>query len=160
MFWLFVYGSLKPGECNFDQVERFLERARPAQGPGRLFLRPDGYPALWLGDACAPLGPGEPDRDLLQGGKRVEPGVGDVSGSLLELEPSALGRLDRFEGYRPGRSSEYLRVLVAVWLPDEQDWLEAWTYVCAEPDPAWPQIDVWPPEGSQKPAPYRPQSSR
>lgn len=129
--YLFVYGSLKRGECNFHEVERWVVAVTEAWCPGRLYLRPDGYPAL-----------------VLDGG-------GGVPGELLELtQPeAALAHLDEFEGYYPGHDSEYQRVTVACTAVRRPlTAIPAQTYVCA-PHPSWPRIERWP-VTPETPAPY------
>ena len=132
---LFVYGSLKRGECNYHEVDRWVVSVVPARAPGRLYLRPDGYPALVVGSR--------------------ESGVGSVPGELLELSDpdAALAHLDIFEGYYPGHDSEYLRVEITCTpislLPSP---ISAWTYVCQHPHD-WPPIASWPVK-AERPAPY------
>ena len=127
---LFVYGSLKRGECNYHEVERWVVSVVPALAPGLLYLRPDGYPALALGE-------------------------GSVPGELLELSDgdAALEHLDIFEGYYPGHESEYLRVRIECTplIPEVQS-IPAWTYVCQHPHD-WPPIASWPVK-AERPAPY------
>jgi len=134
--FLFVYGSLKRGECNYHEVERWVVSVVEAWCPGQLYLRPDGYPAL-----------------VLDGGGRMSDG--GVPGELLELfdEVAALAHLDEFEGYYPGHDSEYERVTVdctAIGRPKTA--IPAQTYVC-RPHPDWPRIASWP-VTEETPAPY------
>ncbi|WP_413176203.1 gamma-glutamylcyclotransferase [Anabaena azotica] len=48
---VFVYGTLKPGEVNYQKycAGRVVE-ARKAIAPGKLYALPMGYPAMTLGD--------------------------------------------------------------------------------------------------------------
>lgn len=153
---LFVYGSLKLGECNDDVLSAWVVEALPATIEGQMYLRPDGYPALWLKGGY-PLGTSDYGADLERCAQPVSQGGGEVQGQLLRLREGArmLERLDEFEGYYPGQSSEYLRLLVSVATPDGP--CSAWTYACPEggPRPRWVSIDEWPLPGSEKPAPYR-----
>lgn len=153
---LFVYGSLKTGECNESELSQWLTQAVPAQTKGTLWLRPDGYPALRLSD-YGQLGTADYSNDLtLQ--RAPEPSHGrSVVGQLLWLRcgEAALPRLDDFEGFFPGGRSEYLRVAISV---DTEDGLQpCWTYVGAQQPPeTWKQIDHWPPPWFQGPPdPYQ-----
>lgn len=155
---LFVYGSLKRGECNHEVVEPWLLDLLPARARGRLFLRPDGYPALWV-DRFLAAGSSDYVRDLgLWLGQQDTHGDGaTVQGQLLRLEPTAeaLRRLDEFEGFAPGRPSSYRRVLVRVLTPTGSP--SAWTYICPESGPVAGSrpIGCWPPPDAQgPPAPY------
>lgn len=92
---LFVYGTLQPGQGLWPKLERFVIRSQPAKLPGFvLYELPEGYPA-------------------------IEPGDGEVTGTLLELKPEhverAIQTADRLEGFveeEPG--SLYRRVVVDV----------------------------------------------
>ena len=152
---LFVYGSLKTGECNFNQVQPYFVEARAAKGPGRMLLRPDGYPALVVDSSfILDVGSDDLERDMGRAGDPAPPVEAEVSGQLMLLHSGAeiTERLDIFEGYFPGRPSEYLRVLIPV--NTEEGWECAWVYVAAHPDPAWPAIAQWPCLPAQPP-PYR-----
>ncbi|MBI3925795.1 MAG: gamma-glutamylcyclotransferase [Armatimonadetes bacterium] len=166
MLHLFVYGSLKQGHCNYHQVERWVVDSRPAHVEGRLYLRPDGYPVLWIPSSERALpGSGDARADLraqVQPLPHPEPVTGAewVPGELLRLEgkPEVLTRLDHFEGYRFGAgASEYRRVLLPARL--SSGLVRAWTYVCSETQEqagmfGWKLIDQWPPPGSSPPPPY------
>lgn len=153
---LFVYGSLKLGECNDDVISAWVVEALPASIAGQMYLRPDGYPALWLEGTFA-LGTADYSADLARCLEPIAGSGGGVQGQLLRLREGRrmLERLDEFEGYFPGQSSEYARLLVPVATPEGV--CAAWTYACPEggPRPRWVGIDCWPPPGSEKPAPYR-----
>lgn len=101
---LFVYGTLRPSESRWPAIEEFVARAEPAKLEGfRMHALPEGYPA-------------------------IEPGQGEVVGTLLHLEPAlvvaALAKADQIEGYIEGSpDSLYERVVVDVGGAD------AYTYV-------------------------------
>ncbi len=134
---LFVYGSLKVGECNERVLSKWLKSWELASIQGELRLRPDNYPALFLDQERA-----------------LEGSI--IPGQLLSLEPGALALpfLDEFEGYFPGQQSEYLRVAVTVQTKSGPQ--RCWTYVGAgKPKLDWPILKSWPPEGLQRdPEPY------
>jgi gamma-glutamylcyclotransferase (GGCT)/AIG2-like uncharacterized protein YtfP len=91
--YLFVYGTLKPGEVNFDRYCATARSAQAAWVQGRLYALPLGYPGLVWGGA---------DR---------------ASGVLLTFDDSAgLAAIDELEDYSPDRPperNEYQRL----WLP-------------------------------------------
>lgn len=94
---VFVYGTLKPGECNYQRYcgEKVVE-AIPALARGQLFALPMGYPAMIPGDM-------------------------PVWGYLLSFsDPSVLQALDELEDYDPQREAklnEYCRCQIEVFLP-------------------------------------------
>jgi len=145
---LFVYGSLRPGQCNYDQLQDHVLSAQTVHWPGRLHLRPEGYPALVLPPGCGQIlahpyvweVPLEPPGDI---------GGGPVEGEWLTLRDSQQirRRLDDFEGFTP-RVQEYLRVAVAC----QGQWV--WTYVASGEGSSWPVIASWPIEG-MSPPPWR-----
>ena len=48
---VFVYGTLKPGECNYRRYcEGKVVEALPAIARGQLFALPIGYPAMVAGE--------------------------------------------------------------------------------------------------------------
>lgn len=129
---LFVYGTLKRGFWNHDRFCRGVLDVQEAMVCGRLYEMFSGIPVLKV-----------PDRDILASGTTdpladvatqarlsnrmalcLEPTpesatVGDwgpVSGELLTFDdPEArLPAIDRLEGFHPGGSSLYKRVLVPV----------------------------------------------
>ncbi|CAA9259214.1 MAG: hypothetical protein AVDCRST_MAG77-2595 [uncultured Chloroflexi bacterium] len=109
MLRVFVYGTLKPGERNF---ERYCARSdvgnEPAVTRGCLYDLPMGYPAM-------------------------TEGAGWVHGFVLRFEdPAALAALDELEGYVPGRSeteNEYYRAEVETYTPEQQSLGPAWVYL-------------------------------
>ncbi len=107
-FYVFVYGTLKPGERSFATFcEPYLRHQRAAIAPGRLYHLPVGYPAMTLE-------------------------AGWVRGALLEFSsPAVFDRMDAFEDYYPDRpqDSEYIRIRRAIFRPDQSPLAEAWVYV-------------------------------
>jgi len=138
---LFVYGSLRPGQCNYGELSQAVRRATSARVGGWLRLRPEGYPALTLapGWPCqigAPPGHWPTLPQQAAGG----PFSWDVEGEVLDLDwtPELGQRLDEFEGFTE-LNPDYVRV--ALWT--STGW--AWTYVAPQDVPEWPQVEGWPP---------------
>ncbi len=114
---VFVYGTLKPNEINFELfcAGKIIE-ASPALAKGKLYQIPfytekyrRGYPAMTAE-------------------------TGWVEGYLLKLknEPETLAQLDQLEGYQAGRSpdeNEYQRLEIDVFDLDEIFLTKAWGYV-------------------------------
>lgn len=105
---VFVYGTLKPGEVNYQRYCLGKVTAQQdAIAQGQLFDLPFGYPAMTRGENF-------------------------VQGVLLTLsDPSVLQALDRLEGYDPARSlehNEYERRQVEVFSPDGESFGMAWAY--------------------------------
>lgn len=158
---LFVYGSLKLGECNDRMVKSWVRKSVPATTRGFMHLRPDRYPALFL-PVHGSLGSADYKADLnfeasthFQKGLQGDQGY-EISGQLLELVSGVelLARLDDFEGYFPGARSEYLRVAILVETAEGPR--SCWTYTgVKEPPKDWPVITQWPPEeGFARPEPF------
>ena len=146
MVRLFVYGSLRPGECNYDQLSAAVTKATPASVGGWLRLRPEGYPALTLASSW-PCTPGSPGFwPALPRTISAASATATVLGDVLELRwtPELGQRLDDFEGFTP-ESPDYLRV--ACWT--SAGW--AWTYIAPVDEPDWPTISAWPPERDLQP---------
>lgn len=106
---VFVYGTLKPGECNYDRYcAASVVVVQEAFAYGRLFDLPFGYPAMTPGDA-------------------------PVYGFVLSFaEPDALAQLDELEDYdphRPADQNEYIRVEIATFDLDRQPIGPAWVYL-------------------------------
>lgn len=118
---VFVYGTLKPGERNYQRYcgDRVVE-AKPAIARGRLFDLPLGYPALLPGDS-------------------------PVWGVLLSFaDAGVLHDLDELEDYDPQRGAElneYCRCQIEVFHPPISEggriWADcpslglAWAYLMA-----------------------------
>jgi gamma-glutamylcyclotransferase (GGCT)/AIG2-like uncharacterized protein YtfP len=109
MLKVFVYGTLKPGESNY---ERFCAgkvlQAQRAIARGHLYALPIGYPAMTPGDR-------------------------EVHGFLLTFtDNEILHHLDRLEDYNPHRypeQNEYNRQLIETFNLSGQPLATAWTYL-------------------------------
>ncbi|HEY9829105.1 MAG TPA: gamma-glutamylcyclotransferase [Stenomitos sp.] len=105
---VFVYGTLKPGEINYDRycVGKVLQE-KPAIAYGQLYHLSLGYPGLILGD-------------------------GQVQGFLLTFADSTIFEsLDELEDYDPNRrpeDNEYNRAQVEVYDLVGQSLGLAWVY--------------------------------
>lgn len=108
---VFVYGTLKPGEENYEHYCKNHCKAEEAVVFGQLYDLPFGYPALTVGSS-------------------------PVYGFLLSFaDPDILVRLDALEDYDPTRSpdqNEYFRLKTEVFNLANQPIGWAWTY-CMEP---------------------------
>jgi gamma-glutamylcyclotransferase (GGCT)/AIG2-like uncharacterized protein YtfP len=155
MLKLFVYGSLKLGECNQHVVAPWVENWLPAATTGEMRLRPDQYPALFLPNP-GKLGTSDYEADIRLSEAPVLLDGDRVEGQLLFLREGVrcLGALDVFEGYFPGRRSEYLRVALSV--ETDHGFQPCWTYTgSGKPPDRWPVLRTWPPPGLVKsPEPY------
>jgi gamma-glutamylcyclotransferase (GGCT)/AIG2-like uncharacterized protein YtfP len=145
---LFVYGTLKRGFWNHDRFCRGVLDVRESVVRGRLYEMQSGIPVLQV-----------PDGDVLAHGTSnaladvdtharfseqlasyPEPAqqsatTGDwgcVYGELLTFNDpeSRLPAIDRLEGFHPGGSSLYRRVLVPVRTNEAE--LPAWLYVAGQ----------------------------
>lgn len=105
---VFVYGTLKPGESNYEHYcgSRVLAATR-ATVKGQLFALPVGYPAMVLGE-------------------------GVVQGYLLTFNtPNILQYLDPLEGHNPQRPPEknfYNRKQLEVYSLEAEPLGLAWAY--------------------------------
>jgi gamma-glutamylcyclotransferase (GGCT)/AIG2-like uncharacterized protein YtfP len=108
MLKVFVYGTLKPGECNYQRLcaGKVVEEER-AIAYGTLFCLPVGYPAMTSGNT-------------------------PIQGYLLTFaDPDILSALDRLEGYHPHRPmehNEYNRQLIETFNLSKQILGTAWAY--------------------------------
>lgn len=108
---VFVYGTLKPGECNYQSycADRVVE-AIAAYTWGQLYHLPLGYPAFTSGSQ-------------------------KVKGFLLIFtDEEILESLDQLEDYHPQRSpqdNEYERQKIPVYDLCDKPLGEAWGYVMA-----------------------------
>lgn len=105
---VFVYGTLKPGEANFQPYCQSKGcEAIPAMVWGQLYSLPFGYPALTAGDR-------------------------PVFGYLLRFpDATALMELDQLEDYEPDRpiaQNEYTREQIEVFQLDRTLIGKAWVY--------------------------------
>ena len=109
MLKVFVYGTLKPGEINYQRfcAGKVIEEKR-AIAQGHLFALPFGYPAM-------------------------TPGDGRVQGYLLTFADSEVLRaLDRLEDYHPERppeQNEYNRQLIETFNLSGEPLETAWVYL-------------------------------
>lgn len=112
---VFVYGTLKPGELNYQRYcASTVIAASAAIARGQLFSLPAGYPVMALGD-------------------------GWVHGFVLTLsDPQTLRVLDEYEGYQEGRSPSiareslenlYDRQVIATFNSSQQPLGLAWAYL-------------------------------
>jgi gamma-glutamylcyclotransferase (GGCT)/AIG2-like uncharacterized protein YtfP len=105
---VFVYGTLQPGERNFNRYcSGVAVSSEPAKARGCIYELPAGYPAMTIGE-------------------------GWVQGYVLCFEDAAmLSVLDELEGYVPERlegENEYYRVEVETYAPDGESTGRAWAY--------------------------------
>lgn len=106
---VFVYGTLKPGEANYDYLQGKTFSVCDALTRGYLYHLPTlGYPALI-------------------------PGEGTVYGCLLHfMDTEVLAHLDVLEGYAPDRplaENQYQRQQLAVYSLSGASLGQAWGYV-------------------------------
>jgi gamma-glutamylcyclotransferase (GGCT)/AIG2-like uncharacterized protein YtfP len=105
---IFVYGTLKPGEANFDRYCQNALKIQAAIAYGTLYDLPLGYPAM-------------------------TPGNSPVYGFLLSFaHPQILLELDELEDYRPDRpmeENEYYRKKIQTFSPSHQSLGDAWVYL-------------------------------
>jgi gamma-glutamylcyclotransferase (GGCT)/AIG2-like uncharacterized protein YtfP len=123
---VFVYGTLKPGECNYLRYcEGKVVDACPAIARGQLFALPIGYPAMVASE-------------------------GNVCGFLLYFASSAiLDDLDRLEDYDPLREptqNEYQRQSIEIFDLNFQSLGAAWAYFML-PDRIRSLGGIWLPDG-------------
>lgn len=126
---VFVYGTLKPGEVNYDRYcATKVLYAKEAIAYGYLFSLPLGYPAMTIGDL-------------------------PVYGFLLGFaELSVLDQLDDLEGYDPNRTvdqwhhNEYWRIKQPVFTTDHQPLVDAWIYQM-KPEQVKQFGGLWLPQG-------------
>ncbi|ERT06564.1 AIG2-like family protein [Lyngbya aestuarii BL J] len=105
---IFVYGTLKPGECNYQRYcARRVVQERLAIAEGKLFNLSLGYPGM-------------------------TEGICWVSGVVLSFpDPSIFEDLDCLEDYQPHRppeQNEYQRQEIQTYTPDKHPLEVAWVY--------------------------------
>lgn len=117
MIKVFVYGTLKPGEVNYSQCDRWVIEACPAIAMGQVYQLPFGYPAM------------------------VANGKGIVQGAVLSFADSAiLQQLDEFEQHDPDvfqrycprlspDAHHYQRRAIGVFNPEGISLGSVWTYL-------------------------------
>jgi gamma-glutamylcyclotransferase (GGCT)/AIG2-like uncharacterized protein YtfP len=106
---VFVYGTLKPGECNYQRYcQGVVMQTQPAIAYGQLFQLPMGYPAMISGE-------------------------GVVQGVILSFSNlSILTVLDQLEDYdpcRPSEQNEYQRQWIQTYTLDHQPLQQVWAYL-------------------------------
>lgn len=106
---VFVYGTLKPGEFNYQRYcSGKVINANRAIAQGQLFNLPAGYPAMVLGE-------------------------GWVHGFVLSFgDPNVLRELDAYEDYQVGRSPDqnlYERYRIETCASTGQPLGSAWAYL-------------------------------
>lgn len=105
---VFVYGTLKPGESNYQPYcAGKVLKAKRAIALGQLFALPFGYPAMILGE-------------------------GKVQGYLLTFLDEILSQLDWLEGYdphRPAVENEYNRQQIETYDLSFMSLGTAWVYL-------------------------------
>ena len=128
MLRLFVYGTLKKGGRYHNRFCRGAAAIETAAVWGRLYLLPEGFPALVVpGSRILAHGTADPLADAaLQ--VRTQPGGFDrpegdwdlVQGELISfIDPLRdLPPIDRLEDFRPGRGGTYRRVMAAARVGD------------------------------------------
>ncbi len=145
MTTLFVYGTLKRGYWNHDRFCRGVLDVQEAVVRGRLYEMPSGIPVLEVPETdILAHGTADPLADVATQARPaghlasyLEPmpesatagDWGPVYGELLTFDdPSTrLPAIDRLEGFHPGSSCLYHRVLAPVWAGGAV--LPAWLYV-------------------------------
>ncbi|MGK7921721.1 MAG: gamma-glutamylcyclotransferase [Trichodesmium sp.] len=106
---IFVYGTLKPGEANYQSycTENIVEYL-PVVAKGLLYELPIGYPAMTIGDRI-------------------------VHGFVLSFKnPEILLDLDNLEDYhseRPPEMNEYQRQKIQVFTSNGQNFGMVWSYL-------------------------------
>lgn len=112
MVKVFVYGTLKPGEANYQRycAGKVVETTK-AIAQGKLFALPMGYPAITPGDSA-------------------------VHGYLLSLTHlDVLRALDDLEDYHPARAASenlYNRKQIETYHPQGNSLGWAWVYIMTE----------------------------
>jgi gamma-glutamylcyclotransferase (GGCT)/AIG2-like uncharacterized protein YtfP len=160
---VFVYGTLKRGQVNHELFCRGAVAAEDVFTYGRLFHLPAGYPALTVPprivlaaatqDLAADLALQREWAERLARERGAERAGGPeetarvVSGEWMVFSDpeTRLPRLDRLEGFRPGRRSLYQRVLIRVWTDAERPPRPAWTYIQPQPLGTLVPGGSWPP---------------
>jgi gamma-glutamylcyclotransferase (GGCT)/AIG2-like uncharacterized protein YtfP len=148
---MFFYGTLKRGQSNHERFCSEYLHVEPATTPGHLYELPFGFPGLrvdaanvravgtweYLADAEKQIGGAAP----LSSGS----GWDLVHGELFTFEDpeQRLIAFDALEGYTPGESSLYQRVLIPVQSASGRTLL-AWAYELKRPTGAYLPGGRWP----------------
>ena len=148
---LFFYGTLKRGHANHDLLCSGYSRVEEATARGRLYHLPSGYPALVVPkEDIRATGTANPIHDASEQQRLDHPGAYRSEGTVVFGEhfvfddpEERLPALDRLEGFDPGRTSLYHRVLIPVEISGGAGVL-AWAYIIEEswgiylPGGRWP----------------------
>lgn len=142
---LFVYGTLKRGCWNHDRFCRGALDVQEAVVRGRLYEMPSGIPVLQVPEEdILARGTADPSADVAAQARFAEylasildpvpesataGGWAPVYGELLTFDDpeSRLAAIDRLEGFHPGGSCLYRRVLAPVWAAGAV--FPAWLYI-------------------------------
>ena len=139
---VFVYGTLKRGQPAHERLCRGCLDVEPATIRGRLYLSQAGFPTLVVpqqsvlafGTAIHAVDLQHEQSSQLTLPNETESSAAgcdwqNIEGELLSFEPDPrrLRIFDKYEEFRPGGSSLYLRVLVPV--SSAGAIVPAWTYV-------------------------------
>ena len=151
MLRLFVYGTLKRGFWNHDRFCRGVVTVEDALVRGRLFETSSGIPVLQVPEEdILAVGTTDPLADVATQAhvtarmsspeptpdrppkKGTGAPWGDVYGELLTFDDpeTRLPAIDRLEGFHPGGSCLYRRVLVTVRTDGAE--LPVWLYVVGD----------------------------
>ena len=143
---IFVYGTLMRGCRNYNRYCRGALQIQEVKVRGRLYEFTSGIPALRVpGEDVLAHGTSDPLADVATQERFHEQSISQsnpiptvaqpnrwylVPGELLSFAgpASRLPDIDRLEGFRPGGSSFYKRVLVLA-RGEHKTMLTAWTYV-------------------------------
>jgi gamma-glutamylcyclotransferase (GGCT)/AIG2-like uncharacterized protein YtfP len=156
-FRLFVYGTLKRGYWNHDYFCGQACSVKSAVVWGRLYQLDAGFPALQVADSSVlEVGTSDHRKDAITqssfGGVSFDRPVGDwslVYGEILTFrEPQhVIPAIDKLEGFYPGGSYMYKRVLVAAYR--EGHLIPTWAYRMQDiqngvrlPDGTWPSLNT------------------
>ena len=145
---VFVYGTLKRGQPAHERLCRGCLDVEPATIRGRLYLSHAGYPTLVVpqqsvlafGTAIHAADLQHEQSTQLTFTNEAESSAAgcdwqNIEGELLSFEPDPrrLRMFDKYEEYRPGETSLYLRVLFPV--SSAGAIVPAWTYVSPTSSP-------------------------
>ena len=148
---MFFYGTLKRGHTNHELFCRGYMRVEEATVRGRLYDLPSGYPALVVPEKdVRAIGTADPVHDASEQQRLDNAGIQSpegprVSGELFAFDDprERLPALDRLEGFDPGGSSPYRRVLIPAETSAGAGVL-AWVYVTEGPSGAYLPGGRWP----------------
>ena len=151
---MFLYGTLRKNESHHDLIGPWLVATEPARIWGRLYHNPAGYPALEIPEEyIQAMGTESPAADVefarhtpMPCLETVKGDWGWVMGDCVTLAQAStrLPRIDAYEGFHPGRTSLFKRVLAPVRV--EETTVPAWVYISTS-KPKGPRLrhGSWPP---------------